>query len=197
MMRGKRIGVIFILVLLISQSSGQKFSFGTCPTVTSLAGLMIDMISTTWREYARTPSVHTHSWQCTLYTITTVNSMISYSLSITGQNKVTQQTFTVVGTITAGGAAADAATVAATFLTFQVPSYYTTKTANYYIIDGADAAYLVLYSCENVLFGKVESVIILTTATATSANIQSALTAVSNVGYPLHALRRGYQGCID
>ncbi|XP_046409127.1 uncharacterized protein LOC124174030 [Ischnura elegans] len=196
MTRLKEIGSILVFVLLISQGSGQKFSFGSCPTVTSMADLTLDQISTTWREYARTPSAYTHTWQCTLYTITTVNSMVQYSLSITGQNKVTGQTFTVLGQIVPGGSTG-AMTTTATFLTFTVPNWYTTWTANYYIIAGVNGAYLVLYSCQNVPFGKVESAIILTTATATSAQIQAALTALSNVGYPLHGLRRGYQGCID
>ncbi|XP_046402367.1 uncharacterized protein LOC124168269 [Ischnura elegans] len=195
MMGGKRVAIAFILVLLITQSYGQKFSFGSCPTVTS-AAVMIDMIEGTWREYARTPSVHTHNWQCVVYTITLVTTQVYFSLSVTGQNKITQQSFTVTGSITPGGTVADASTSGGTFLTIQFPSYYSSKSANYYILDGTDGVFLVLYSCENVFLGKIESVIILTSNTATPANIQTALTAVANVGYPLHALRRGYQGCI-
>ncbi|XP_046409142.1 uncharacterized protein LOC124174051 [Ischnura elegans] len=188
--------ITLLLTATLKSSRSQVFSVGQCPTTltsTSTELLTFTNLVGTWREIARTPFTERHSWTCVTYTVAVVVGGTSYSLTITGKNKLTLTTMTNTGTITVGGTPASMTGMAATaaeattYLIFSVNNGITTQTLNYYIryVDNADPTVMILYACENVLFGYKEYVLILAKDTLTGTALQ---TAYSYAGYPKGSL---------
>ncbi|XP_046409270.1 uncharacterized protein LOC124174220 [Ischnura elegans] len=199
----RRYGIAtFLLLFMAYTCSGQKYSFGSCPTtlrsVITPAALLLTNIQGVWKEYARSKGTQQHSWRCATYTITQITANIQYSLSIGGRKKVTNSALRVAGTIDIGGSTGGTAT-AATFLTFNLNdnALLTNKIRafNYYIIglDAADPTVLALYACQNVGLGKLESAILLVMSGATDANIVAGLQALAQNGFPSNSLYFQYQ----
>ncbi|XP_046382928.1 uncharacterized protein LOC124153670 [Ischnura elegans] len=194
----RRYGITtFLLFLMAFTCSGQKFSFGNCPTtlrsVITPAALTLANLPGVWKEYARSKGAQQHSWRCATYTITQITANIQYAVSVGGRKKLTNTALRVGGTIDVGGSTGNTATTA-TFFTFNINDNAifagNVRAFNYFIIgiDAANPTVLALYACQNVGLGKLESAILLVKSGATDANIINGLQALAQNGFPSNSL---------
>ncbi|XP_046397941.1 uncharacterized protein LOC124164582 [Ischnura elegans] len=175
--------VLLLLCAIVISCRGQKFTTGTCPGLNSFttATFTLTNLVNTWREVARTKSIYRHDWKCVTYNIVAVTPSVKYTFSMTGVKKGgglgraagSMDVFNVAGGVSGAG----------TY--FRITTTYGQKeiTLNYYIVRvSIQQNYISLYACENYLFGKLESAIVLVRPALPDINLAAALNSLSQYG---------------
>ncbi|XP_046397556.1 uncharacterized protein LOC124164330 [Ischnura elegans] len=173
---------VIVLVGIVAVISGQKLRAGTCPPLTSSPAptLTIQNLVNTWRVLARSPSIHRHDWKCITYTFAAITANSKYSLAITGVQKIGGAS-RASGTVTVtGNNGADS--TAGTYLTFELTQLGKTTKSDYYIVKTDNTNYIVLYACQNFLFGRIDNAIILALPNTADNLITAALNSLAAYG---------------
>ncbi|XP_046397222.1 uncharacterized protein LOC124164094 [Ischnura elegans] len=184
----------FIIFGCILPCSGQKFSLGTCPGLNSftLKVFTIDTIQNIpWREIARTKSIVQKDWKCVKYDFLAHVDKQKYAFSIEGITKGggfgrASGELTVVnpdGLTTGSG----------TYFKMDITYGQKPITINYYIVrTNSVNTYLTLYACENYLFGKIESAIVLVAPELSDEGTAAAIIALNQYGIDRSELKFTY-----
>ncbi|XP_046392535.1 uncharacterized protein LOC124160657 [Ischnura elegans] len=193
-------GILLLILVLTPPSFGQKYTFGTCPSVQSyvFAGFYTTFnVADTYYVYAISPSLFFHQWNCLSFQITRIGTTAQYTVAVSGVNKFTGAPLSANGVLTVSGHLATAtATTVTDLFTFTFSDGWKSFSESYYLLETvANLDYIVLYGCDSFGWGKKENALILTTTTTITPDVASrALSALMAKGYPLHAVRT-YVGC--